>query len=339
VAILGRGLTPGAALSFAPGEGWTSPQDLNLFVQGGAVTAHKGGAVAMVRRASSDPAEQDALFSAPWSAGVGFSDFTPVGKDGFASAGPSLASNNVAIEVAFLGLDFKHYMTQLGDGGVIAPFGPFPGGQAGQQAFGQSVIQLATQGNGTWAAYAGDNGQLYYSSKSGPGSLWAFSSSAPTSPVVPTIAPALQTFAGGVTFAYVKSQNGRIAINTLIQPQNSWMGELTVGTTAITKASPGLLRIAADDYLVVWHGFDDSGIYFSRGGAAGWSPPAPILVPAEATSTPVLLPGVGDQVAEVLFTAGGVLRHARYDGASFTLGQVAATSNAVEVSAARVPTP
>jgi hypothetical protein len=242
----------------------------------------------------------------------------------------------VAVELAFLGQDFKHYTAQYGESNLWSPFGSFPGGKAGEQAFGPSGMRLGARGVESWAAYAGDNKVLYVSSKAGPGSSWSFSSAAPTSPLVNTIPPGVQVHEGGVTFLYVLDENKRIALNTLNTPQNTWSGELTVGTTAITGRAPDFVRLGAGDYLVVWHGLDDDGIYYSRGGGGTWSAPAAVLAPGTTTSDPVVLPGVGGKTAEVLFTRGGKLRHARYDGVSFSVSEVVSSSDALSVSAARL---
>lgn len=337
VALLGKGPAQAEAISFSPQDGWTAPQGLNLFVERASLAAHQGGVMAVARRASKIATEQDELFWATWTAGTGFGAFTKIGQGGFAIGGPSIASSGVALEAVFLGQDFKHYGVQYGELGIWSPFAPFPGGKPGDQAFGPSGIKLSSSGVELWGAYAGDNKTLFVSSKTGPGSTWSFSSAAPTSPVVNTIMPAVQAHENGVTLVYVLEENKRIAVNTLQMPQNTWAGEQTVGADAITGRTPDFLRLGADDHLVVWHGLDNEGIYFSRGGKGVWSKPATIVGGGPVTSDPVVLAGVGGSIAEVLFTRGGALRHARYDGTTFQVNDVAATSNALTVSAARLP--
>ncbi len=340
VAVVGRGLTPAQGLSYTPATGWTTAATLSLAASSGSLAPYKTGAAVMVRRASATSEEQNELFWTTWAPGKGFTTFTKVGNFGFAQDGPSLAGNGSAVEATFLGTDFKDYSTQLGDLGTFSPFAAFPGGQAGSQASSQRAIDLSSVGAATWAAYAGDDGGLYYASKAGPGSTWSFSAKAPASSLSPTIAPDVQAFDGGVTVAYVLSSNSRIALNTLTVPQNTWGAEETIGDSVITGATPALLRLAANDYLVVWHGLDNQGIYFARGGAGKWSAPKAILEPTSSpTSTPIVLAGVGSDRAEVLFTRDGILKHARYDGASFISSDVATTSSGVNVAATIVPAP
>ena len=326
-------MNPATALSYTPSGGWEAPQGLNLFVQKAALSPHNGGVVAVARRGSKNAAEQDELFWGSWNKGGGFSSFTKVGNVGFAVGGPALTSIGVAVELVFLGQDFKHYTAQLGEFGVWSPFGAFPGGKAGEQAFGPSGAGLSSRGVEAWGAHAGENKALYISSKAGPGSSWGFSTAVPSSPLVNTILPVVRAFEGGVTVAYVLEKNGRIALNMLQTPQNVWLGEATVGSNAVTGSDFDFLRLGADDYLVVWCSLDNTEIYYARGGAGSWSAPAVVLSPGQPTSSPVVLPGVGGKIAEVLFTAGGSLRHARYNGTDFEVSEVVATSNAISVSA------
>jgi len=327
----------GDTAQWTPNTGWAAAGGLNLMVKYGALAPFGNGGLLVARRQSATPADDNELFWSIWVPGAGFTAAQKVGNFGFAKDGPAVAPHGVAALTTFLGTDNKHYYAQL-ENGAFGPFSPIPATMS-TQAFGPSAAALAPQGAaGVYGVYAGDNGSLYYVFKSGPGASWSTSSAVSGSPVVNTITPAtLVDAADDLLMFYVRQSDGKICLVKLTTPQNSFTTEEVLNANAITSMSPSVARTKTGDYIVAWHGYNGNGIYFLRGKEGAWGTPVTVETPATATSAPVALGGLSGADAEILYTSGGSLRHARVSGNAAMPATVPNINNATGVTATVVP--
>jgi len=332
LAVVGLGTAPGTAATFTPGPGWTvSP--FQVGVAAAALASTPEGAMAVVRRTSAKVEEQDELYYARWQSEdpALFAIASKVGVFGFAKGTPALAAVADTVNLTFLGTDNKHY-TGLYTPEVWGPFGKLPAGMVQNQAFGPSPATLAAVAPESYAVYAGDDGQLYYSHKAGPGSIWEASSGSPAQTLLSSVSPvAVVDDQGDVVIAYVR-KDGKIALIKLITPANAWSGEVLVHPDALTGSAIALTRLDAGGYALAWRGFDTQGIYLSL--SVGdvfdkWAAPQTVEVPKLTSTSPVLVPGVIGAELELLFTTGSKLRHARVSG-----GQIVAPVDIVAIAAA-----
>lgn len=337
-ALFGAG-TQGAAASawFDAVNGWSVVPHPSLFADEGAATALQNGDVLVVaRQASLDPLQDDLLLGALWSGGAG-AGFSGIGAAFSAKGRPALGGFVDTAELVFLGQDNKHYGC-VWNAGVFAPPGPVPAGMVQIQAFGPSPATIATNGSTTYAAYAGNDEQLYYVSKTSPGGAWMPSSLVPTSLVKNALPPALVVDPSGhVYFFYVRKNDAKVAFVKLIVPQMAWSAESLVDTNALTMSPVTAALTATGDVLVAWHGYNDDGLYFTRGSDAGFAVPAAIEVPAGTSTAPLALGGVAGADAEVLYgTGGNTARHARLVGAQWDISSIPGITALTFVAATRV---
>lgn len=314
--LAGAGTAPALAARYVPGPGW-SVGELDVDLGETALVATHLGALGAGRRAAADVDAENELFYTTWSKGQP-DDWTPaqaIGAFGFGIDGPALAAVAETVTLGFLGTDFKHY-TALWTDGTWAPFGPLPAGMPQIQAFGPSAAVLAPGTAEIYAAYAGDNGKIFYSSKSSPGGAWQPSMQAPPPLVVSGLTPAALVDAeGDLLLAYVRAADGKIAVVKLLTPQNAWTVETVVDDLAITASE--LAFVATDDgaYYLAWKGYDDDGVYAVRGlDHDDWGAPFTVAEPATATLPPALARGTVGADAELLYVTGGALQHVRLTG-------------------------
>jgi hypothetical protein len=326
----------GQAATWSGAAGWAT-SGINLQFKDAALAPVDGGAITVARRLSNNPPMgDDELFWAKWTPGAGFGGVTSLNK--FALDGPALAPHGVATMLTALDNQNKHVFAQF-EAGVFGPFGAVPAGMPASQAFGPSGSALAATGPASlYLAYAGGDSQLYYSSKAGPGSVWSPSSGSPTSLLANAISPSIFVDgAGDVHFFYVRQSDGRLCTITLLTPQNAWSGEEVVHQDAITGQSPSAAMLPGGDYLVAWHGFNNTGIYFSRHTAGAWTAPATVEVPAMSSSAPVVVTGLGGADAEILYTADAKLRWARVTGTTASFGPAPGVFNVTTLAALVLP--
>lgn len=330
------GISAGGAY-FEPAEGWTTSL-LNLSYSAGEIAPRMaGGAMAVVRRSSAVPAENNELYWSTWTKANGFSVPAKVGTFGFAADGPATAPAGIASVMTFLGTDNKHYFAQY-DGAMFGPFGPIPAGMVQNQAFGPSASTLASDGIGVYAVYAGDNAQLYYSYKSSAGGAWGPSTQAPTSTVINSMRPfAFVDAAQDLRIVYVRQSDNRLCTVKLITPQNVWTAEEAISTASTSKQPSAAEVTPGGDMIVAYHGLANEGIYFVRGKDGNYGSIATVEVPAGTSSTPVVVRGLSGADAEILYATGGKLRHARVNGNAASTADVAGLSNVTSVSATIVP--
>jgi cysteine-rich repeat protein len=311
--LAGAGEAPGVFARWLPGPGWTSSQ-AGTGVAEAVFAATPTGALAVVRRDSPEPQDDNEMAFAPWSPGQPdeLLNFADVGVFGVGVDGPGLAVVADTATLAFLGTDFKHY-SSLQTNGMWAAFAPIPAGMVQVQAFGPSAAALAGGQSETYAVYAGDDGKIYYTLKSSPGGAWQASAQASPPSVVNTLTPAaLVDPEGDLLIAYVRKADGKIGVAKLITPQNTWTTETVVAADAITGSELALLRTDGDAYYIAWKGFGANSIHAVRGTAHNmWGTPFTIDSPMTASSPPALARGLPGADAELVFTTGGKLRHAR----------------------------
>ncbi|MDC0666733.1 hypothetical protein [Nannocystis radixulma] len=311
--LAGAGTQPALFARFVPGVGWSSGQ-LSADLGETALVATPGGALGAGRRAGADVDAENELVWTTWSKGQPdeWTDLDPVGAFGFAVDGPGLAAVGDTATLAFLGTDFKHYTAVLTDG-AWAPFGPLPAGMPQIQAFGPSAAALAPGMVETYAVYAGDNGQIYYSLKSSPGGAWQPSMQAPPPMIVGALTPAAVVDAmGDLLLAYVRQVDGKIAVVKLLTPQNAWTVETVVDDLAITSSELAFVVTENGTLYLAWKGYDNDGIYAVRGSEHDdWGAPFTVAEPATVSLPPALARGVVDAHAELVYVTGGALQHVR----------------------------
>ncbi|MDC0716032.1 hypothetical protein [Nannocystis bainbridge] len=316
--LAGAGPTPALAARYVPGPGWTVAE-LDVDLGETALVATHLGALGVGRRAAADADAENELTFTTWSKGQPetWTSAQPVGAFGFAIDGPGLAAVGETVTLAFLGTDFKHY-TALWTDGTWATFGPLPAGMPQVQAFGPSAAVLASGPAETYAAYAGDNGKIFYNFKASPGGAWQSSMQAPPPLVVSGLTPAALVDADGdLLIAYVRATDGKIAVVKLLTPQNAWTVEAIVDDLAITASE--LAFVAVDDgaYYIAWKGYDDDGVYAVRGlDHDDWGAPFTAAEPATTTLPPALARGAAGADAELVYVTGGALQHVRLVGDS-----------------------
>jgi hypothetical protein len=224
--------------------------------------------------------------------------------------------------------------------GAFSPFGPLPAGMVQNQAFGPRAATLTPNGAaGVYTVYAGDDGKLYYSSKSGPGGAWAASSGVPTSTVVNYIRPAasFDPITQKLSILHVRQSDKRICLVELQLPQNSWSAETPIDLTALTSVSPSIV-VHGGIYTIAWHGYVDNGIYMLHGKGPGmWGAPMTVEAPLTPTTEPVVLPGLPGADAEIVYATGGKLKHARLLAPNITVSEVPGVNNVNNLSATIVP--
>lgn len=327
-----------AAASFEPATGWTNAPLNFTFYSADIAPRMAGGALAVMRRSSGVAEENNELFWTTWTKAMGFSTPQKVGTFGFTQDVPATAPAGVASVMTFLGTDNKHYFAQNDSGNSFGMFGPVPAGMVQNQAFGPSASVLASDGVGVYAVYAGDNAQLYYSYKPGPGGAWGPSTQAPTSTVVNTIRPfAFVDAAQDLRIVYARQSDNRICMVKLITPQNAWTAEETIATAATSKQVTAVELSPGGDIVIAYHALINEGIYFVRGKDGAFVSVSTVEVPLVGTSTPIVVRGLSGADAEIVYTAGGKLRHARVNGNGATTSDVPGVTTATTVTATMVP--
>ena len=236
LALIGVGNQPAITATFTPGPGWTSaPAPMGVAAADLEPTSE--GAMAVIRRASAKPEEQGELYYARWQHQdpALFGMFAKVGAFGFTEDAPALAPVADTVTLAFLGTDNKHY-TVLHSDGAWAEIGKLPAGMLNLQAFGPTGPGLAAGAIETYAFYTGDDARIYYTSKAGPGSSWAASQGSPPLAVLGTPV-GLVDGEGDLLLAYVRKNDGMIALVKLLTPMNAWTKEILIHPTAITGSA------------------------------------------------------------------------------------------------------
>jgi hypothetical protein len=309
---------------FEPAAGWTSVPLSFSFHSADIAPQMAGGALAVMRRSSGVPAENNELFWTTWSKASGFTTPQQVGTFGFAMDGPATAQIGVASVMTFLGTDNKHYYAQ--------------NGMVQNPAFGPSATVLASNGTVVYAVYAGDNGQIYFSAKWGPGSVWDPSSQAPTSTVANTIRPfAFVDSESSLRIVYVRQSDNRICMVKRITPQNSWTNEEAIASATTSKQPSAVEVTPQGDIIVAYHGMMNEGIYFARGKDGAFGSITTVDVPAGTSSAPVVVKGLSGADAEILYAAGDKLRHGRINGNSVAVADVPGLTGVATATATIVP--
>jgi cysteine-rich repeat protein len=337
LALVGVGMTPGVALGFDPELGWASAA-APIAILSADIEATPTGALAVIRRSSAVQSEHQELYSAAWVPGdvTPFATTTQVSPDSHTPDRPSLAAVADTVTLAYLGLDNKHFAALHTDNGWAAPV-KLPAGQLDIQAFGPTAATVVPGTVETYAIYTGDDARIYYSMKSSPGGAWAASTATPPASVLGRPVGVVDP-ADDLVIAYVRKADGKLALIKLLTPQNAWSKEIVVHPQAITGGDISLARLDDGRYAVAWRGYDTEGIYLALAADFDqWAAPQEVDLPAATTTPPLLVPGTTGADLEILYTAGGKLRHVRVT--ADTVGDPAdipGISKATTVAAARV---
>ena len=326
-----------AEAHFTPGAGWTVGS-INLVFSGASLTPYETGALAVGRRVSGLPNENDQLMWSVWKPGIGFGVVSPLNAGSVTIGVPALATFGVPALAAWISNDNKHYYTQI-ENGIISPSTYIPAGMPQQQAFGPSAPTLAnsTSPGIVVVVYAGADSHAYHAEKIGPGSQWTPSGIVPGSLIENTLPPVALADSTGIQVFYVRQSDKRICLMKYTTPQNFWSAEEVLHPDAITGMSPSVTRTTLGDILVTWHGFNDEGIYFLRGASNAWSATAAIEVPASKSTRPIAVHGLAGADTEVVYATGGKLKHARVNGAAAVVTLAPVQSNVTNVAATIVP--
>jgi hypothetical protein len=325
-----------AAAHFTPAAGWTV-EGINLVFSGASLTPYETGALAVGRRVSGLPNENDQLMWSVWKPGVGFGAVAPVNTS-YTIGIPALGSFGFAALAVWISNDNKHYYAQI-ENGVVSPTTYLPAGMPQQQAFGPSAPTLATSSNSITVAvvYAGADSHAYHAEKNGPGSQWTPSGMVPGSLIENTIPPVAIADSTGLQIFYVRQSDKRICTIKYTMPQNFWGAEEVLNTNAITGMSPSVTVTTLGDVLITWHGFNNEGIYYLRGKSNAWGAPVAVEVPATTSSRPVAVRGLAGADTELLYATGGKLKHARVNGGAAVITATPVQSTVTNVAATIVP--
>jgi len=331
------GPSAGAA-SYEPATGWKNAPLNFSFYSADISPRMAGGALAVMRRSSALPEENNELYWTTWTKVMGFATPQKVGVFGFALDGPATAPAGVASVMTYLGTDNKHYFAQNDTGNSFGAFGPIPAGMVQIQAFGPSATVLASDGVGVYAVYAGNDAQLYYSYKSSAGGAWGPSMQAPTSKVTNMIRPfAFVDAALDLRIVYVRQSDNRICMVKLVTPQNSWTTEETIATAVTSKPATAVEISPGGDIVIAYHALLNEGIHFVRGKDGAFVTISTVEVPLVGTSVPIAVRGLSGADAEILYAAGGKVRHARVNGNVASISDMPGVTTATSVAATIVP--
>lgn len=337
LALVGAGMSDGTVLRFDPELGWTSSA-AGIALLSADIEATPTGALAVIRRSSAVPAEHQELYSATWAPGDAdpLTMTTKVSPDSHGLDRPSLAAVADTVTLAYLGLDNKHFAALHTDNGWAAPV-KIPAGQLDIQAFGPTGATLVPGSVETYAIYTGDDARIYYSMKSSPGGAWAASTATPPASVLGRPVGVVDP-ENDLVIAYLRKADGKLALIKLITPQNAWSKEVIVHPQAITGGDISLARLDDGRYALAWRGYDTEGIYLALAADFDqWAAPQEVDLPAATTTPPLLIPGTTGADLEILYTAGGKLRHVRVTGDTLAdPADIPGISKATTVAAARV---
>lgn len=313
-------------------------ESINLIFSGASLTPYETGALAVGRRVSGLPNENDQLMGSIWKPGIGFGAVTPVNAGSYTIGVPALGSFGFAALAVWVSNDNKHYYTQF-ENGNVSPSTFLPAGMPQQQAFGPSAPTLATSPSSATVAvvYAGADSHAYHAEKNGPGSQWTPSGIVPGSLIENTIPPVALVDSTGIQVFYVRQSDKRICLMKYTMPQNFWSAEEVLHANAITGMSPSVTVTTLGDVLVTWHGFNNEGLYFLRGTTGAWGAPVAIEVPATKSTRPIAVRGLAGADTELVYATGGKLKHARVNGGAAVITPTPVQSNVTNVAATIVP--
>lgn len=321
----------GPTASYGAGGPWMTG-GINLQVASGALApVGSGEAALLARRLSGDPSANDDIFFARWTKSGGFE--LPQALTQQKALGLSAAPHGAATMLVYLGTDNKHYWATAAVG-ALGPAQPLPAGSAAIQAFGPSAPAVtAHPGDGVYAAYVGDDGNIYWLDKPGVASPWGTSTLlSGASAASKTLPPALLGDDMLHVF-HVRSGDGRVCHNRV--QSGAPLGEelLPSGVTAVN--SPSAARVANGDIVIAFKG--SSGVHFLRGQTGSWGAPVTIDTGSMPLGAPVVAPGLSGADAEIVYLQGGKLQHVRVTGTTFTSAAVNNVVSNVSLAAVVVP--
>jgi len=276
----------------------------------------------------------DEMLFTSWSPGR-FGVLAAIGSGATTSGPPALAASASRVDLAYHGVDLKHYFASYV--GTWTPTAE-PIGAGSLQSSGPTPASITLLGADTIVAYADDDRLLSDRSRlSGAwqtvhtGDLGDAGAGVAVTPtiVAPTSGPEL-------LIAFVRSPDQDVFYTT--RSAGTWADPQAV-PGAFAADSIALLPIAGGDVILVLRSIDSHG-YWARYSAGAWSdlkafPWFDLAVP----STPSLAPGIGGADAEIAFVnvATGEALHAQLHGSSWGNLVTVGGSGLTSVSIASAP--
>ncbi|MCC6646153.1 MAG: hypothetical protein IT374_11345 [Polyangiaceae bacterium] len=332
VAVVTQSSAPPYVATFTDAAGWVETPAGSTVLAGRAGVARSGtGALVVARQPSS------ALVAATWSAGS-LSTFAPLPGFPNATDGPSLSAtpDGARLAIAYLGSDARHYGAVYTAAGGLPTAGPL--GTDVPQAFGDSVASVAVGAASAYAAYSGDDHGVY--ALTHDGAQWSTSKPVMGAGTVPTVSPTVVVTNDVPTVLYVEGGGNPTSQVCATRRVGADYLPPACGQNVYTSRTVGAAPLANGKLLVAWHGLESNGndqrIYAAELDGIKWGVVFQVDQEQDVTSAPVVVTGLAGADAEILYTKGGKLRHARVVGGVATV-TVIGGANAVEVGAAVIP--
>lgn len=318
--------------TFTDAGGWVDAPPVASTLVGRAGVARRGDDALVVMRQPSN-----ALVSATWSGGA-LSSFAPLPGFPNAADGVSLSSSadGAQLALAYLGTDNKHF------GAVFSAVAGIPMmsalGSDMPQAFGDTSASVAVGGSVAHAAYSGTNEGLYYLSHGG--SQWSTSAAIAGAGSKKAISPSVVVAGGKPSVVYVEGGGNPTERVCIAQNGGGGFGAPVCLPNALTSRAVGAAALSNGDVVVAWHGRESIGndqrIFAARFSGGAWGNIVEVDPLQDVTGAPVVVAGLAGADAEILYSKGGKLKHARLVGTVATVTPVGGVG-ANEVGAAVIP--
>lgn len=265
---------------------------------------------------------------------AGWSATAIVGAGVTTRAAPSIARGIGGLaDVAFQGLDFKHYFAAH-----LAAWSPVaePVMNAGSHSFGPSPAAIAASGSDAIVAFAGNDHDLYDQERSG--GVWAAAHGHGLGDAL-LLTPALviPTMGPDRMIAYVRKSDARIVYTT--RTGAVWSAPVPIDNNALSNDPVALVALPAGGAVLAYRG-QNQGLYFSRytpGAAPPWTGPAEVAGAITIASAPSLAAGVGGFDAEIAYVEGGSAKHARLTNVAWSAPVTIAAAGLTQVAIATSP--
>ncbi len=276
----------------------------------------------------------DEMLFTSWSPGR-FGVLAAIGSGATTSGPPALAASPSRVDLAYHGVDLKHYFASY-----VATWTPTeePIGAGSLQSSGPTPASITLLGANTIVAYADDDRLLSDRSRASGAWQTVHTGDLGDAGAGVAVTPTIVALTSGpeLLIAFVRSPDQDVFFTTR-----------SAGTWATPQAVPGafaadsiaLLPIAGGDVILVLRSIDSHG-YWARYSVGAWSdlkafPWFDLAVP----TTPSLAPGIGGADAEIAFvdTATGTALHAQLHGSSWGNLVTVGGSGLTSVSIASAP--
>jgi hypothetical protein len=320
IAVASQGATAALGATYTVADGWKTATLPMATTGRPAVGSFNGGALVVSRLAGGG------LNQLQWSGNFG--SFTPIATAPSANDGPSLATTGASATLAFLDTGGKHKAAFWSGSGFSAPAQL---GGDGTPAFGVSSATVARTGPSTWAAYSGADEGLYVTHHDG--GSWTVSSGVSGAGTKADIAPFTVLAPDGHPIVmFVRNTDSAVCVTE--NPGPAWSAPKPIATAFTSKPISAAVT-PSGTLVVVWHGFNDEGIYAAERTPLGvWSAVLTLDKSAGVASAPVVTAGLGTADAEVLYARSGTLWHVRIVSAAAFAPVVVSATGALDVGAA-----